>query len=395
MMAYVLLLAGYLLLNVYIVLETRFWLRNAWLNSTKQKAFKVLLAVYSLLSLIPVGGAFLPDSSFKFTLQGWGNLWLGLLVYYAMLLLVCKLIWMATGRRKLKHPEQKAALITLVICLAGSVGLNVYGSYHAQDVKVKEYSTVIDKSAGDVTSLKIVLLADLHMSVNSHIETIQSMVNKVNEQNPDVILFAGDFFTSSYDGLKNPEEYEAVLSQLHATYGVYGTYGNHDVVETLFGGFPVSPIEDAIRPVEMDEFIEKSGITLLKDEVITIADGAIQIAGRIDGERAGDGTDHRMDADELLSGTDDSKPLIVVEHEPWQFQELGDAGADLVLSGHTHDGQFFPGNLVVPFFNQNGYGMKEIDGVTSVVTAGIGYYGPPIRVGTDSEITVINVTFKG
>ena len=83
-----------------------------------------------------------------------------------------------------------------------------------------------------------------------------------------------------------------------------------------------------------------------------------------------------------------------IKHRLEEFKSLADSGANLILCGHTHNGQIFPGNLVVPFFNENGYGVKELYGATTVVTAGVGYYGPPMRFGTDSEVTVVNVTFK-
>ena len=85
--------------------------------------------------------------------------------------------------------------------------------------------------------------------------------------------------------------------------------------------------------------------------------------------------------------------MIVLQHEPVEFKKLKESGADLVLCGHTHAGQIFPGNLIVPFFNENAYGFKNVSGVDTIVTAGIGYYGPPMRVGTDSEITVVNIHF--
>jgi len=87
--------------------------------------------------------------------------------------------------------------------------------------------------------------------------------------------------------------------------------------------------------------------------------------------------------------------VVVLEHEPKEFEALKAAGADLALCGHTHAGQMFPGNLVIPFFNENAWGYKRVHGLDTVVTAGVGYYGPPLRVGTDSEITVVNLTFKG
>jgi predicted MPP superfamily phosphohydrolase len=87
------------------------------------------------------------------------------------------------------------------------------------------------------------------------------------------------------------------------------------------------------------------------------------------------------------------RTYFIREHEPKEYKALSEAGADIVLSGHTHNGQIFPGNYVVPFFNENGYGVKELYGMKTVVTGGVGYYGAPIRVGTDSEITVIDLTY--
>ena len=137
-----------------------------------------------------------------------------------------------------------------------------------------------------------------------------------------------------------------------------------------------------------------SGFNVLYDESIEPDDGLFTLYGRVDGEKAGDGTSNRMSADELLKDADKSKPVIVLQHEPIEFESLAESGADLVLCGHTHNGQIFPGNLIVPFFNENEYGVKELYGTTTIVTAGVGYYGPPMRFGTDSEVTLVNVTFK-
>jgi hypothetical protein len=240
-MSYFLLVTGYLLLNYFILTESRTLLDLAGIRNRTLR--RTVLILYLAVGLLPIAGAFLPDSSLKFKLQGMGNLWMGILTYGGMLLLVLCIVKAVMDRRK-QAMSLKAARIVLCLVLAGTVGINVYGSFHAQDVKTVSYDVQIDKPAG-VKDLKIVLLADLHMSVNTHIETIEKMVEETNAENPDVILIAGDFFTSSYRGLENPEQYEKALSGLKAVYGVYGVYGNHDVAETLFGGFPVSPIEDA------------------------------------------------------------------------------------------------------------------------------------------------------
>ena len=404
--------------------------------------------IYVLLGALPVAGAMLPDSSLKFALQGAGNIWLGFFVYFGGILLILSVVlavlelcirrWnpdiartRETGEmqdqsrmsgadkpqdgKKAEHPgERRKVMLTgeeglrrlfVFLCaLISGIVLLLYGLVHAQHTVVTSYEVTVQKQDGSATGwkkdtaaiglngdLKLVLLADLHLSVNSNLPMIRKMVDRVNEQEADAVLIAGDIFTSSYRALKDPDAYAAILREMKATYGVYAVYGNHDVEGTLFGGFPISPISQAFRTKEMEQFFKDCGFRVLYDETVTIADGTVQITGRIDGEKAGDGTTNRKSPQELLSGTDPEKYSIVLEHEPAEFAALKENGADLVLAGHTHAGQIFPGNLIVPFFNENAYGYRIIDGLDTIVTSGIGYYGPPMRVGTDSEIAVIRI----
>ena len=84
-----------------------------------------------------------------------------------------------------------------------------------------------------------------------------------------------------------------------------------------------------------------------------------------------------------------------MDHEPKELKQLSEAGADLDLSGHTHDGQIFPGNLVTGMMWENSCGYKKIGNMNSVVTSGAGVWGPPLRVGTKSEVCQITVRFSG
>ena len=97
----------------------------------------------------------------------------------------------------------------------------------------------------------------------------------------------------------------------------------------------------------------------------------------------------------MLKDCDLTKPVIVMDHEPKEFKQLSEAGADLDLSGHTHDGQIFPGNLVTGMMWENSCGYKKIGNMHSVVTSGAGVWGPPLRVGTKSEVCQITVRFSG
>ena len=91
---------------------------------------------------------------------------------------------------------------------------------------------------------------------------------------------------------------------------------------------------------------------------------------------------------------DADKPILVIDHEPDQLQELADAGVDIDLCGHTHDGQMFPGNLTIKLLWENPCGYLKKDQMHNIVTSGVGVFGPNMRVGTKSEICVIDVGFQ-
>ena len=350
------------------------------------------MTVYFLLILLLVAGAMLPDSHLKFFLQGAGNIWLGFYAYFLPTFMILRVLSAIFGRGLAEHKDA-VRCGTVTGCVVFSAVILVYGMIHAQNTIVTVCDVNLEKDGGSMKDMKVVLLADLHLSVNSRLKTTQRMVELVNEQEPDLIVIAGDIFTSTYEGLKNPESYAQALRGMNAKYGVYAVYGNHDVEETLFGGFPVSPISEAFRTEQMEQFFKDCGFTVLYDDTVLLADGAVQLVGRVDGEKAGDGTADRMSASQVLAGIDPEKPVLVLEHEPIDFKALKENGADLALCGHTHAGQIFPGNLIVPFFNENAYGFKTVNGLDTIVTSGVGYYGPPMRVGTNSEVMVVNIHF--
>ena len=389
-MAPIILIAVYTALVALAAFLTDLRVRHWSLTANRaSKLRRFWLTLFILLSALPIGGAFLPNSPVKFALQGAGNIWLGFYLYFGLLLLgllgLEHLVHRISGKRLANNWHGSILCLALVLALA----VTGYGLVHAQDTVVERYEIQVDKAGED---MKLVLIGDLHLSVNSRLATTQRMVELINAEQPDAVVIAGDIFTSSYGGLAHPEQYAEALRGIQAKYGVYAVYGNHDVEETLFGGFPISPVSQAFRTAQMEQFFKDSGFTVLYDQVVDI--GGVQLAGRVDGEKAGDGTTNRMTPAELLANIDPERPVVVLEHEPKEFQALKEAGADVALCGHTHAGQMFPGNLVIPFFNENAWGYAKVHDLDTVVTAGLGYYGPPMRVGTNSEVSVVNLKFK-
>lgn len=386
-------LVVYLIAQVGVSLVTEYvWERNDLVKDIGKKTRVLRIAIYTILAIIPMLGAYLPRSSFKYYCLGIGNIWFAFFMYYAPLVLIFSLIAVIIAKAR-KKARSRLVGFSLFAAFVPALLMSVYGLYHGQEIKVVNEQITINAEDDSLEDLRVVLIADLHISVNSRPALTEQMVELVNEQDPDLILVAGDIFTSNM-GMTHPELYTEALSQMHSTYGVYAVGGNHDVDENLFGGFSVSPISEAFRTQEMDDFLDAAGFTMLYDEGVTLADGRITLLGRLDERKAGDGTSDRLSVEDLLSDADQSTPIFVIEHEPVEMDELSAAGADAVFCGHTHNGQIFPGNVIVPIFNEYCYGIEDVNGMYAIVTAGAGYYGPPMRIGTDNEVMVIDITFN-
>ena len=218
------------------------------------------------------------------------------------------------------------------------------------------------------------------------------MVDKINAENVDLVCIAGDFFDNEYDAVQYPEKTISILKNLKSTYGVYACWGNHDFKEKLLAGFTVPVKNGQHTDARMDDFLEQAGIRLLDDKSVLI-DDSFYLAGRKDPQRSKKMKEDRLSPDELLKDLDPDKPILVIDHQPKQLQELADAGCDIDLSGHTHDGQMFPGNLTTKLMWENSWGELKKDNMYSYVTSGVGVWGPAMRVGTDAEIMIIDVYF--
>ncbi|MEH7388549.1 metallophosphoesterase, partial [Bacillus sp. JJ1521] len=103
---------------------------------------------------------------------------------------------------------------------------------------------------------------------------------------------------------------------------------------------------------------------------------------------------NRVEIRNLVSSLDSSKPLIMLDHQPNELDAAEANEIDLILSGHTHRGQVFPGNLITGMLYENDYGILKKGDLHSIVSSGFGTWGPPLRLGTRSEVVLINVEFK-
>ena len=387
--------AVYTLVVFYALTQLDHWVKALF----KHKAPRFILdIIFILASLMPLLGAYLPvpaSQTFRNNMIRFGNVWLGFFAFFTGLLLILHIIRIVSYPLRDPEKRKKRSALTsgfaLLLCIFIALSANIYGFAIGNDVWKTNYTVTLDKKVSEHGSVRIALVSDLHFSSNSKPALYKTMVRTINASKPDIVLIAGDFFSGSYDEIRNPDQYAEILKGIHSRDGVYAVYGNHDVESKILCGFNLTPVNKQFRSTEMEQFLKKANINILDDKTVYL-DG-VQIAGRQDGEVTGTDKRYRSSASKLLSSCDMAMPVIVLEHEPLDFNALRTAGADLVLSGHTHGGQIFPGNLISALMYKNVYGYKPIEGVKSIVTSGVGFYGPPIRIGTHSEVAIIDLKY--
>lgn len=222
------------------------------------------------------------------------NYWLGVLMYTLMtlgiadglrLLLKYPLRNFAFPGRELLFSNMGTAVVGAVCAVIIST-VSIYGVLSAGNIHTTKYNISVDKKAGNMKELNVVLAADLHLGYNIGCKQMEQMTEKINEQKPDLVVMAGDIFDNEYEALDDPEKLAKILRGIRSKYGVYACYGNHDIQEKILAGFTFGSKEKKESTPEMDEFLEKAGITLLRDEYVLI-DDSFYLYGRPDYERPG------------------------------------------------------------------------------------------------------------
>lgn len=389
----------YILVNLYI-----FWRLAGWLKACRPGlgSRPVLAAaglVYLFFAVSILTGFLVPAGPWQRFFKSLGNYWMGVLLYTILVLLCFEAAGFIRRRSGVPGTEpapkvRKRKIFTgaAAVCIIAAV--SVWGIYHAGRIYTTGYQIQVDKSGGKLDTLRVVLAADLHLGYNIGCGQMEKMVQKINRQDPDLVVIAGDIFDNEYEALDNPERLASILKKIKSRYGVYACYGNHDVQEKILAGFTFgtkgSRKESDPR---MDRFLEEAGITLLQDEGVLI-DDSFYLFGRADAAKPGRGIHIRKTPEEITQDMDLTKPVFVLDHEPKELSELASAGVDVDFGGHTHDGQMFPGNIVMKFLWENPCGYLDKKGMHSIVTSGTGLFGPNMRVGTKAEICVVDIRFQ-
>ena len=253
-----------------------------------------------------------------------------------------------------------------ILCILLAIVVSIYGVGHAKNILIKNVRVTLSNLPESWQGKKAVYISDIHLGAIYGEDFSKSIVEKINKINPDIVFIGGDL----YDGVKvNEAEVIKPFTHLHPALGTYFVTGNH---------------EEFRDNTHFLEPIKNIGIKVLNDQMVII-DG-LQLVGVDDR----DSTNPAKFQSILASlNINRNEPSILLKHQPLQLDEAEQAGISFQISGHTHKAQVFPLNIFTELiFKGYDYGLHYFRKMAVYTSSGVGTWGPPLRVGSDSEIVV-------
>lgn len=339
----------YSLLTTYIGWNVMSWLSSINIHISKYIYWPVLFVLaFSFL----IGRLYEPFKPLAII----GNYWMFVFEYGLLLCLMANIIvWLTPFSVRLVGTVAVLAFVMLAII----------GTYNAYTPVVKKLTIEMDIDA----PMTVVVASDFHLGALSNKTHLQRFVQLSNVQKPDVVLLAGDLVDDTPD-LFIKKGMGEVVGKLQATYGIYGVLGNHE----YYGNAITEVVEE----------LQKANVRMLLDETILVGE-RFYLTGQEDRTNK-----RRLELQQLAPATHDY-PWFVMNHTPDDLQTPANLGVDLHVSGHTHLGQLWPNVYITRKIFELDYGYKNKDGMHTVVSSGFGFWGPPMRIGSRSELWVIQI----
>lgn len=295
------------------------------------------------------------------------------IIYFMLIWMICDFTaWIIRKCRKKERTRNYAGGSALLLTFA-VLGA---GWYYAHHVYRTAYTFRTDKLEPG-QSLRAVLIADTHLSITLDCAKFAALCERIRQEKPDLVLICGDFVDDETQKTDMLAACKA-LGNLQTAYGIYSVYGNHDAGYFRYREFT----EDELRTA-----LAKNSVTLLQDESAAIGD-CFTVTGRLDRSYT-----ERKNAQELTEPLDKSRYCIMLDHQPNDYDAEAAAGADLVLSGHTHGGHVFPAGQIGLLIgaNERIYGTERRGNTDFLVTSGASGWAIPFKTGCISEYCVLDI----
>ncbi len=359
---------------------------RGWQSIPRGSAFRnAYVFLFWFVALAFIGGRALEnvwDSVFSELLIWVGSFWFAAMVYFFIAAIFCDLLRLANhflpffpSFIKANYAQMKyftsAAVVLLVAILL------LVGHINSLLPRIKRLNLSVDKKAAGMKSVDIVVASDIHLGTIVGRSRLDRIISKINDLNPDIVLLPGDIVDEDLgpvikqnigDGLRN----------IKTRFGVFAVTGNHEHI----GG-----VEEACR------YLAEHNVVMLRDQTVKV-NGSFFLVGREDGFNNMFSGKRRKYLEELVRDVDKSLPIILMDHQPSNFEEAVSNGIDLQVSGHTHYGQIWPLNFIIEAIYEVAWGYSKRADTHIYVSNGVGTWGPPVRIGNRPEIVYIQLNFN-
>ena len=351
-------IAAYLCGNVYIFVRAIQMLSGLSLAWKLPLSLGYWLAAFALVISLFSRNVEMPEllSRGLFSL---GSVWLVFTLYMVLALL-------ATDIARIFLPAWKP--YGFGIALGGTLCLLTYGYFNYKNPDVNHIEIVLDKPLKG-KPMKVVAISDVHLGNGTRKPQLKKFVDMVNAEKPDLIVIGGDLIDNSLLPLYQQKMQEE-LNQLEAPMGIYMVPGNHEYISGI----------EACKT-----FLEDTPIRLLRDTVVSLPNG-LQIVARDDRSNR-----RRTSIAALMKQADTTKPTLLLDHQPYEVAKKDSLGIDIQFSGHTHRGQVWPLSLLVDHMYEQSHGYRKWTNSHVYVSSGLSLWGPPFRIGTDSDMLVMTI----
>ena len=310
------------------------------------------------------------------------SVWTGVLLYLLLFTLTldaaqnARRLW---GRRSepVAPAEDRRRFLAQSMAVTSSVaafGVSSYGLWTAfHPPEVTEVPIRLPGLPKALEGLTLVQLTDIHVGPLIQRRFMEALVGQVNRLKPDVVAITGDLVDGPVPVLG---PYVQVLARLQSRYGSYFVTGNHE----YYAG--VGPWVEALSSM---------GLTVLRNRYVKIGEQAsFDLIGVDDYGTMNRFSDY--DLEKAVSGRDPERASVLLSHQPRNFEQVAQKGLGLMLSGHTHGGQMFPGTLVGSLiWGDRNAGLSRLNDSFLYTSRGCGFVGPPMRVGAPPEIVKVTL----
>jgi uncharacterized protein len=361
----------YLLPTIYLHSK----IRRLFVSEKKRAWFTFFFIL--MAAVFPLSGRFIPfhQDAFSRAIGLTGYYYAAVLLYVFLFYLLSDLLLLLNKPLRLvprgKTLGENFRLGLFVVIMALSLLVVAKGIYNFNNTMVQAFEITVPRKEGNLDNLRIAMAADLHLGeITSQFFTRQ-FVDKINDLEPDIVLLVGDIIDSNHTN-ERIAFIEDQLARIRSRYGVFASEGNHELYRRRY----------------RFDFFENANINLLRDSVIVI-DNSFHIISRKDRH---DGT--RLPVEALMDKVSGTLPVILLDHQPYDLHQAYDNAVDIQFSGHTHNGQLMPINLIVKGIYELAWGYQQIRNTHFFVTCGAQGWGPQVKTGSRSEIMLIDVRFE-